>query len=88
MKEFHTLKVIDSKYSIKDKVLGQGSFATTYLAFDNKTGKKIACKMIEKQHLVNKINLSKNKTLTKDFFVHALKNEVRTLKSLHHDNIV
>jgi serine/threonine protein kinase len=46
MEEFHTLKVVDSRYSIKDKNLGEGSFAKTYLALDTQTNRIIACKMI------------------------------------------
>jgi len=65
MEESHTLKVVDSRYSIKDKKLGEGSFAKTYLAIDTKSNKVIACKMIEKKNLIEKINLSKNKSLTK-----------------------
>ena len=61
----HTLKVVDGRYSVKDKMLGSGSFARTYPAIDSKNGKLIACKMIEKKNLIEKINLSKNKSLTK-----------------------
>ena len=46
MEEAHTLKVVDGRYSVKDKMLGHGSFAKTYLAIDTKTGNTIACKMI------------------------------------------
>ena len=60
-----TLKVVDGKYVIKNKRLGIGSFAETYLAIDNTTGKELACKMISKKHLIEKINASKHKTLTK-----------------------
>lgn len=74
MEEVHTLKVVDARYSVKDKMLGAGSFAKTYLAIDTKSGKVIACKMIEKKNLIEKINLSKNKSLTKEYFINALKN--------------
>lgn len=66
-------KVIDSRYQVMAKVLGEGSFAVTYLTLDLKTKKTIACKMISKKHLINKINSSRNKSVTKDYFVHALK---------------
>lgn len=46
MEETHTLKVVDGRYSVKDKMLGMGSFAKTYLAVDTKNNKVIACKMI------------------------------------------
>lgn len=88
MENLHTLKVVDGHYSIKDKMLGEGSFAKTYLAIDNKNGKVLACKMIEKKNLIDKINLSKNKSLTKEYFINALKNEVKTWKLIHHSNIV
>lgn len=88
MEELHTQKVVDGHYSIKDKKLGEGSFAKTYLSIDTKTGKVLACKMIEKKNLIDKINLSKNKSLTKEYFINALKNEVKTWKSIHHTNIV
>lgn len=44
--------------------------------------------MISKKGLIEKINTSKNKALTKDYFISALKNEVSTWKSLKHPNIV
>ena len=60
MQESHTLKVVDGRYSVKDKKLGEGSFAKTYMAIDTKSNQVIACKMIEKKNLIEKINLSKN----------------------------
>lgn len=69
-------------------MLGEGSFAKTYLATDTKNSKIVACKMIEKKNLIDKINLSKNKSLTKDYFINALKNEVKTWKAISHKNIV
>lgn len=33
-----TLKIVDGKYQIKNKKLGEGSFAETYLAIENATG--------------------------------------------------
>ena len=80
--------MVDGRYSIKDKKLGEGSFAKTYLSLDTKTGRVLACKMIEKKHLIDKINLSKNKSLTKEYFINALKNEVKTWKAISHENIV
>jgi len=74
MEEAHTLKVVDGRYSVKDKMLGMGSFAKTYLAIDTKSNRVIACKMIEKKNLIEKINQTKNKSLTKEYFINALKN--------------
>lgn len=88
IEEVHTLKVVDGRYSVKDKKLGEGSFAKTYLALDTKSGRVIACKMIEKKNLIEKINMSKNKSLTKEYFINALKNEVKTWKAINHTNIV
>ena len=88
MEDAHTLKVVDGRYSVKDKMLGFGSFAKTYLAIDTTKNKIIACKMIEKKHLIEKINLSTNKSLTKEYFINALKNEVKTWKHIQHSNIV
>jgi serine/threonine protein kinase len=56
---------VDGRYQIKDKKLGSGSFATTYLCIDAKKESIIACKMVSKKHLIEKINNSKNKSLTK-----------------------
>jgi hypothetical protein len=47
-----TLKIVDGRYQIKDKLLGKGSFASTYLCIDAKTGSVIACKMVSKKHLI------------------------------------
>ena len=74
MEEAHTLKVVDGRYSVKDKMLGMGSFAKTYLAIDTKSNRVIACKMIEKKNLIEKINQTKNKSLTKEYFINAFKN--------------
>ena len=70
----HTVKIVDGRYHIKNKPLGEGSFAQTYLAVDQSTGEELACKMISKKNLIDKINASKNKSLTKEYFVSALKN--------------
>lgn len=68
------LKIVDNKYQVLKETLGSGSFATTYLTIDLSTGEKLACKMISKMSLIEKINESKNKSLTKEYFVGALKN--------------
>jgi len=58
------------------------------MAVDTKNNQIIACNIIEKKNLIEKINLSKNKMLTKEYFINALKNEVKTWKLIHHENIV
>ena len=83
-----TIKIVDGKYLIKNKKLGQGSFAQTYLAIDNSNHHQLACKMISKQNLIQKINASKQKNLAKEYFITALKNEVNTWKNISHQNIV
>ena len=60
-----TTKTVDGNYQVKNKLLGKGSFAETFLAIDIMTGEELACKMISKRNLIDKINSSKNKSLTK-----------------------
>ena len=69
-----TMKIVDGKYHVKTKELGKGSFAITYLAIDSTNGQELACKMISKKNLIDKINASKHKALTKEYFIGALKN--------------
>lgn len=71
---------------VKDKQLGKGSFATTYLTVYK--GELLACKMIVKEDLIKMINTSNHKTNTKDYLIKALKNEIRTWSKLKHPNIV
>lgn len=52
VEKYSTLKVVDGRYQIKDKLLGTGSFASTYICIDTKTGSVIACKMVSKKHLI------------------------------------
>ncbi len=80
------MKQVDGKYIIKRLELGKGSFSTTYLAL--KDDELIACKMIAKKDLVDKINASHNKQPTKEYLLGSLKNEVNTWKTLKHPNIV
>ena len=43
------LKMVDQKYLVKDKVLGKGNFAETYLGcYKNDESHGLACKMISK----------------------------------------
>lgn len=68
------MKVVDGKYVIKKLALGKGSFSTTYLAVREGKEEPIACKMISKKDLVDRINASQNKLPTKDYLLTALKN--------------
>jgi hypothetical protein len=63
---------VDKRYVVKEKQLGQGSFATTYLTVYK--GELLACKMILKENLIKMINTSSHKTTTKDYLIKALKN--------------
>ena len=65
MNIYQTIKVVDGKYQIKNKKLGEGSFAVAHLAIDAKNGEELACKMISKKGILDRINASRDKTLTK-----------------------
>jgi serine/threonine protein kinase len=69
-------------------LLGQGSFAKTYLAINVETKQALACKMISKQELLDLINAYQAKNSAKNYFIKALKNEMSTWKKLKHKNIV
>ena len=85
MASLETLKTVD-RYTIKNHMLGKGNYAETYLALDS-SGTVLACKMIQKKNLIEKINRSKNKTYTRDFLTNAIRNEVNAWKTLVHKNI-
>jgi hypothetical protein len=54
-------------------LLGEGSYAKTYLAI--KSGNEIvACKMISKKDLRKKINKSSDKEFTQDFLTSSIRN--------------
>jgi serine/threonine protein kinase len=82
------MKTVEDKYQIKEKLLGQGTFAKTYVAINIKTKQILACKMISKQELLDLINAYKAKNSAKNYFIKALKNEMTTCKKLKHKNIV
>ena len=89
MKPINVLKTLEKgKFEVKDKMLGKGSFAKTYLAVNTETKELLACKMINKQELVNLINEYQAKNSAKNYFVKALKNEMITSKKVKHENIV
>ena len=83
-----TQKTVGGRYVVKTHLLGQGSFAKTYLAIDTESKRLLACKMISKQELINQINTYQAKTTAKDYFVKALKNEMNTWRKLDHPSIV
>lgn len=54
-------KLVDSKYFIKNVRLGRGNFAVTYLSTLKSDEKVIyACKMIQKENIIEKLRSSKN----------------------------
>lgn len=82
-------KLIDSKYFIKNKKLGKGNFAETYLATLKEDENKIlACKMIQKSTIIEKLKNSSNPEARKEYIIQSLKNEVQLWKKLDHPNIV
>lgn len=72
VRSLETLKTVD-RYVIKNHLLGEGSYAKTYLAL-NSAQDILACKMIGKKNLIEKINNSKNKEKTRDFIVNSIRN--------------
>lgn len=42
---------VTSKYDVTDVILGRGAFATTRLAIERATGRRLACKSIHKKRL-------------------------------------
>lgn len=83
------LKTLEKgKFEVKERLLGKGSFAKTFLAVNTESKELLACKMINKQDLVNLINEYQAKHSAKNYFVKALKNEMITSKKVKHQNIV
>lgn len=80
---------MDQKYYLKNKRLGKGNFAETFLATlkDDET-KIYACKMIAKNSIIEKLKNSKNQEQRKEYIINSLKNEVQLWKQLDHPNIV
>jgi hypothetical protein len=63
-------KLVDQKYFIKNVRLGRGNFAETYLATLKSDEKVIyACKMIQKQNIIEKLKNSKNPEQRKDYII-------------------
>ncbi|EGR30075.1 protein kinase domain protein [Ichthyophthirius multifiliis] len=82
-------KLVDQKYYIKNHVLGRGNFAETYLATLKENENQIlACKLISKDSLMEKLRKSKEPESRKKYIIDSLKNEVQVWKKLNHPNIV
>jgi hypothetical protein len=70
-------KLVDQKYIIKNYPLGRGNFATTYLAVMKADQTQLlACKMIQKSDILEKLKNSKNAEQRKEYIINSLKNEV------------
>lgn len=69
--------MVDKKYFIKNKRLGKGNFAETYLATLTEDQTKIyACKMIAKPSIIEKLKSAPNPEQRKEYIINSLKNEV------------
>ncbi|KRX08092.1 Protein kinase-like domain [Pseudocohnilembus persalinus] len=89
IEKIQNYKLVDQKYYIKNKVLGKGNFATTYLATLKDDQSQIyACKMIAKDSIIEKLKSASNPEQRKEYIIQSLKNEVKLWKQLDHDNIV
>ncbi|EAS05912.1 plant dual-specificity MAP kinase kinase family domain protein (macronuclear) [Tetrahymena thermophila SB210] len=88
-KSVQNFKLIDKKYYMKNHVLGKGNFAETYLATRVEDENQIlACKMIAKQQIMEKLRRAPDPEGRKKYIIDALKNEVQLWKELDHPNIV
>lgn len=72
----------------KNKLLGQGSFASTYLATSATNPAELyACKIIDKKQADKKDNEEEREAFKK-YFIMRLREEVKAWKELDHPNIV
>lgn len=70
--------LFDDEYKVTDRLLGEGSYASTRLAIDARTGTQVACKIydIEKLH-------RQNKNTSKDVLIKP----IQIMTQLEHSNI-
>lgn len=72
----------------KNKMLGRGSFATTYLAASVQSPSELyACKMIDKRQGGGRSDLVNHEQF-RNYFILRLQEEVKAWKELAHENIV
>ena len=61
--------------------MGKGNFANTYLAtLKEDQTQMLACKMIQKQDIIEKLKNSSNPEARKEYIINSLKNEVQLWK--------
>ncbi|KAI8898497.1 kinase-like domain-containing protein [Globomyces pollinis-pini] len=75
--------VKEQYYIFRHTILGNGSFATVYLAIDINTNTHLACKIINTQ----RFKLSTKKHSTTSTFSHV-EDEIKILRKINHPNIV
>ena len=74
-------KLVDQKYFIKNYSLGKGNFANTYLAtLKEDQTQMLACKMIQKQDIIEKLKNSSNPEARKEYIINSLKKEFQLWK--------
>lgn len=72
----------------KNKPLGKGSFACTYLANSvTNPSEQYACKMIDKKQ-ADKQDNAQEREVFKNYFITKVQDEVKTWKELDHPHIV
>jgi serine/threonine protein kinase len=87
-KPSQTFRVIDSRYEIKNIFLGEGTFGEVFVCWDRVAREVLAVKAISKAKLLDKINSSKSKDKTKEFYIKSLRDEAFLMEKLDHPNIV
>lgn len=82
-------KLVDKKYYIKNRILGKGNFAETYLAtYVSDESRPLACKMIVKAKAIERLQREVDPEGRKRYLIDALKNELMLWKALEHPHVV
>ncbi|CAD8111814.1 unnamed protein product [Paramecium sonneborni] len=90
-KNYKVHKIVGRRYEILVKVLGNGQYATTYLARSCQTQQDLACKVISKEQIVlqlNKIEIRELAEKMKQKISERLQNEVDNTRNMQHPHIV
>ena len=70
IEEMKDFKLVDNTYIIKNHRLGKGNFAETYLAVMKEDPTKLlACKMITKSSIKDRVKNSKNPEKRKEYII-------------------